>query len=432
MKKLVLLIVCIISSIASVKAQVEYYINQIPENGLTFCDNDSLEISIKKDPSFNGSTFWITKSNNVYQTNTIVLGKSESGRLLYLEKENEHLTGRDILWLSQEDMPEIQWQNLWLPEDGFDTLRAPEGYEYYFWASSNWPEDSTFIGTNELIVDRPGFYHCNYFDRCLHMSTIYNFTNQTPYLSYVTTNLTTNKRTLMWNSYEGSAYDTICVFKNDSIVGFVSFYDEIWEDPESIEGKYDSAQYSLSPSWMQNEKSKVQTGLKLNFESLNPEVHEVYFTIENPTKEGSEIEIQYYKLHRIENGTLTTIIPSIPTSVNGIEINDYENGDQIVLSAILVNNNEIYSNIVTIDEGVTGIPEKSIDIEVYPNPTQGLLNISAFISAEYKVFNIQGQLLKAGAIHGTQIDLSELSKGLYTIEIIGGPTTSYKEKFVIK
>lgn len=361
-----------------------------------------------------------------------MISKDESGRLIYLEKENEALTARDILWQSQGDMPEVEWQNLWLQEDGHDTLRAPEGYETYIWQSSNWP-DSSYVGNNKFVVNEPGFHHCYFFDKCLHMSALHNFTNQFPHLKSVSTNLETNKRLITWKSYEGSAYDTVCIFKNEELVGFAPFDDEIWEDTARIEGKFDTARYSISPNIMQNERSKAHTGPKLNFESINPNLHELYLTIEGPTKEGSETEnfVQFYQLYSIqENGSFGLEVSMIPTDVNGIQFDTYEEGTQLVLAAVLSDNSEIYSNIVTIDE-LTNIEEKSIDINIFPNPTRGFLNISAFINAEYSIFNNHGQLVKTGNINGSQINVSELVEGIYFIVLERNKTVLTRKKIVI-
>lgn len=62
----------------------------------------------------------------------------------------------------------------------------------------------------------------------------------------------------------------------------------------------------------------------------------------------------------------------------------------------------------------------SLDYTVYPNPTSDLINIVGINSANaahYKLFTIDGKLIKNGTVNNAQIDLSELSKGLYLLQI---------------
>ena len=63
-----------------------------------------------------------------------------------------------------------------------------------------------------------------------------------------------------------------------------------------------------------------------------------------------------------------------------------------------------------------GVNEKVKDVVVSPNPTYGLLNIVLTSSAEYEVFNINGQRVAQGKTEG-QIDITNLPTGSYQLII---------------
>jgi len=63
-----------------------------------------------------------------------------------------------------------------------------------------------------------------------------------------------------------------------------------------------------------------------------------------------------------------------------------------------------------------GIEEVVKDIVVSPNPTSGLLKIVLTSSAEYEVFNINGQRVIRGVTEG-QIDITNLPTGSYQLII---------------
>lgn len=63
--------------------------------------------------------------------------------------------------------------------------------------------------------------------------------------------------------------------------------------------------------------------------------------------------------------------------------------------------------------------EKSADFQVFPNPTNGIVNIkSSLKTAQLKVIDISGKTQLTTVVNGnTKIDLSDLNKGLYFMQI---------------
>jgi hypothetical protein len=71
--------------------------------------------------------------------------------------------------------------------------------------------------------------------------------------------------------------------------------------------------------------------------------------------------------------------------------------------------------VLTVVDNI-GVNEIVKDVVVSPNPTYGLLNIVLTSSAEYEVFNINGQRVAQGTTEG-QIDITNLPTGSYQLII---------------
>ncbi len=77
------------------------------------------------------------------------------------------------------------------------------------------------------------------------------------------------------------------------------------------------------------------------------------------------------------------------------------------------------------------------NVSIYPNPTEGLLNIQLPVSAHayaYSMTNAIGQVVTGGTLNDNKsvIDLSDLNEGIYFIRIVNTITNNYKvEKIVV-
>ena len=62
---------------------------------------------------------------------------------------------------------------------------------------------------------------------------------------------------------------------------------------------------------------------------------------------------------------------------------------------------------------------KLAEVSISPNPTSGVLNITTVEKADYRLFNIKGQILKKGVLVSgeSKIDISSLSKGIYLLNL---------------
>ena len=69
---------------------------------------------------------------------------------------------------------------------------------------------------------------------------------------------------------------------------------------------------------------------------------------------------------------------------------------------------------------------------VYPNPTNGVLNIAAGNAEfEYQLFNGMGQEVARGTAQGTQqINLGNMAKGIYFLRLTSGSRTDFQKVVV--
>ncbi|MCL2074492.1 MAG: T9SS type A sorting domain-containing protein [Marinilabiliaceae bacterium] len=81
----------------------------------------------------------------------------------------------------------------------------------------------------------------------------------------------------------------------------------------------------------------------------------------------------------------------------------------------------------------TGIDDKkNYPLKIYPTIADDFLyfetdNINDF---DYKIFNIQGQIIKDGILDSDNINVSDLNKGFYLVLILDNKKNIYRQKFV--
>lgn len=114
-----------------------------------------------------------------------------------------------------------------------------------------------------------------------------------------------------------------------------------------------------------------------------------------------------------------------PNCVSGVTCNNCNDGFNphlIVASYIITNGNSPVDG-----SGVVGVNDlnRGIPFQVYPNPTSGILNIQfeeAMGEMEIRIFNNVGQLIRTFemdlATSRNTIDISELSSGIYSVEVL--------------
>ncbi|HET8804304.1 MAG TPA: T9SS type A sorting domain-containing protein, partial [Aequorivita sp.] len=104
------------------------------------------------------------------------------------------------------------------------------------------------------------------------------------------------------------------------------------------------------------------------------------------------------------------------TLATSVYTDDYNNDGKIDILATSVDQNKI---ILLDNRGPLTIEENATNLfSIYPNPTNGILNInSTSIISEITIFNNLGQLLLTFE-NKNQIDISTLSEGIYFLKIM--------------
>jgi hypothetical protein len=91
----------------------------------------------------------------------------------------------------------------------------------------------------------------------------------------------------------------------------------------------------------------------------------------------------------------------------------------IGISANGCTNSAVFTQSVSTCMGFDQISKEEFDLTVYPNPFNGIINISSDNKIEVEIFNILGSKIYTSVIENgkTEIDLSVQSKGIYFIKI---------------
>ena len=102
---------------------------------------------------------------------------------------------------------------------------------------------------------------------------------------------------------------------------------------------------------------------------------------------------------------------------NGVMINNANvtipdvlayNGVAHVIDAVLLPPTTVVSN------------NNNIEVSVFPNPTQDLINVVYSGQAQYSLTDLSGKVIESGNLNGNaQLDLSNLSKGMYLLSLHG-------------
>lgn len=82
-----------------------------------------------------------------------------------------------------------------------------------------------------------------------------------------------------------------------------------------------------------------------------------------------------------------------------------------------------------------GLSQKSaLSLSLYPNPSQGLLNLNNPVPADLKIINLKGELVweQSGLSPQCQVNLKSVAKGLYLAQIRLSDGSFHSEKILLK
>ncbi|MGI9527687.1 MAG: DUF5074 domain-containing protein [Weeksellaceae bacterium] len=113
-----------------------------------------------------------------------------------------------------------------------------------------------------------------------------------------------------------------------------------------------------------------------------------------------------------------------------VKVYDVESLDEIKTIKTTIGANGFYNNNIA-SLGVNDVAENNLEVKVYPNPVVDYLQLSGIETADVKVFNLYGQLVKSFNYEGKAVNVSDLEAGLY-IFMIETNHNSITKKVLVK
>ena len=127
-------------------------------------------------------------------------------------------------------------------------------------------------------------------------------------------------------------------------------------------------------------------------------------------------------------GDIEAIIIGNDTLVNGVELTATFSSTMRIDNGFEPYYRIFISEVIT----TTELQEFSTaEIQIFPNPVNGVVKIEGVIANEVRVFNAQGQLMKT--VRGTNnIDVSSLAEGVYLLRITDADGKVYTNKITVR
>ena len=170
-----------------------------------------------------------------------------------------------------------------------------------------------------------------------------------------------------------------------------------------------------------------------------------FFVLEWDEPEEPHDEIIGYNIYRendfylfISDGTSIYNVESIygiVSNCGGVAFLDYNDGNGFYAHVTAVYNPDgvesDYTETVFIDGAMINIKDfKHEKVKLYPNPSKGIINIENKDFDKIIIYNITGKIIRELKPQ-SQIDLSDIAKGIYVIKLISG-TKTLVEKIILE
>jgi uncharacterized repeat protein (TIGR02543 family) len=160
----------------------------------------------------------------------------------------------------------------------------------------------------------------------------------------------------------------------------------------------------------------------LSYSTPNVFVRNTRITDLNPTVSGGAVE-SYSISPNLPIGlslrTTTGVISGIPFVLSATKT--------YLISAVNSGGSATFNIEITVSNTLSVNNPDFEHIQIFPNPFAGILNVAGVNpDVSYKIFTVDGKMIKKGMITGSRIELEELSNGLYFLQL------SLDEKMEIK
>jgi hypothetical protein len=129
-----------------------------------------------------------------------------------------------------------------------------------------------------------------------------------------------------------------------------------------------------------------------------------------------------FDVQRSTDGNIWSVIGSVEGSGNSASVNNYQFLDA---NPALVNFYRLKSVDANESFELSGVRKVDFNnlnsdiVKIYPNPSNGTLNISVNETATYTIMDVNGKIIAEGDVN-SQIKLTDLPTGLYMVKVLAG------------
>ena len=230
---------------------------------------------------------------------------------------------------------------------------------------------------------------------------------------------------LTWDAPETKDIATFKIFRDFDQIAEVSSSTFNYTDVAPLAGNY---YYSVVAKYTNTKESLatsdyIQASFNVIFHAKDPNTNNEVFTANVSFND--------------EDKPITFVGASFSGVAYGVKEYTITHTDYPTTSGSVVVNSDRTVNVILngIYTDVSKLTTKKNEFEIFPNPSNGILNVvcSELIeTASYKIINVTGKLVLKGTINSdrTQINLQNIDKGFYIIKIFN--SNIYTKSFIIK
>lgn len=326
------------------------------------------------------------------------------------------------------------------------SINTPFGVQSISWNTGQTTEDISSLAS--------GFYAISVTDNmgCIGMSSV-NLNPELPTtteICLVTVDTATNTNLIVWEKPASTTIDHFKIYRESSVAGVFQYVDQV---PYALESRYtDTIAYPQLRSW----RYKIVTVNDCGIESLPSPIHKtIHRVVNNPTPGIYEINWDEYsgfvyptffvwrytdlngweEIHQEAFGGSYQYIDTPPSEIN-LDYIVYVQPPSTCTSSLKATDynssrsNKKYGTFFP-DDDDSGLDESNILVQIYPNPSDGLyqITVNGISAFDLDVYDLSGKLIiSANSIHKNyNLDLTDFAAGSYFIKVQSEQITINKQ-----
>ena len=422
MKKLFLLVMFMVSSIALIHAQepIVVHVSDSPES-MRLCYESNQQVVVYAQE---GCSEFYWEINNVNHFENPIVINPQRGINFHVCYWGCEDFAHDF-WIRYIDsnVPNDFTHTVWKRQAEMDTIAAVghDSIDYPFMYEFLWSTGET---TRTIEVTEPGTYTCTISELCgTATRTFIVRDNVEIYRSGV--DPATNKNRVLWQTTpEQAAYiSNVKVERDGMVVGTVPYLDGQFLD--NIGSENAARIYRITAIASDGTECPIPSYQFGTFNTIyspdiaNPNL--MNFSWEDPfIEEGSPYEVIAYRIGRVDNSGEFIVIDQLSANVHlGKYDMDLFDGDYGIVAAVFNDSKRDYEELAfsnRSDNGIVGIGEQNGEnFGIYPNPAKDCFTVEG--TGVITVTNTLGQTILTQEIDGKAT--IELPQGIYFVKLNG-------------